>query len=85
MDLSTPFALVQMGQLIKLHQMEIVMLYVIFGAEAVTTRLGSTITVHLSDARNPEQTYFLYPPKRYAKAFTQRDIEDINGDKVWWS
>jgi hypothetical protein len=32
-----------------------------------------------------EKTYFLYLPKRYAKAFTQQDIEDINGDRVWWS
>jgi hypothetical protein len=59
--------------------------YAIFGAEAVTTRLGSTVAVLLRDHHDPQKTYFLYLPKRYAKAFTQRDIQEINSDKVWWS
>jgi hypothetical protein len=59
--------------------------YNIFGAEFVTTRLGSTVAVHLRDERNPAQTYYLYLPKRYAKAFTPKDIEDINTDRVWWA
>jgi chemotaxis receptor (MCP) glutamine deamidase CheD len=57
--------------------------YNIFGAEFVTTRLGSIVAVHLRDERNPVQTYYLYLPKRYAKAFTQKYIEDINSDRVW--
>jgi hypothetical protein len=85
MDLPTRFAAVQMNQLIKLHQMNVGALYNIVRAEAVTTRLGSTVAVHLSEPHNPQRTYFLYLPKRCAKAFTQRDIEDINSDNVWWS
>jgi hypothetical protein len=85
MDLPTRFAMVQMGQLIKVHQMKVGVPYTIVGAEAVTTRLGSTVAVHLRDPHDPQKTYFLYLPKRYAKAFTQRDIEDINSDRVWWS
>jgi hypothetical protein len=73
MDLPTRFAMVQMGQLIKMHQMKVGVPYAIFGAEAVTTRLVSTVTVHLRDHHDPQETYFLYHPKRYAKAFTQRD------------
>jgi hypothetical protein len=64
--------------------MQIGVHYNIFGAEYVTTRLGSTVAVHLRDERNPAQTYYLYLPKRYAKAFTQRDI-DINNDRAWWA
>jgi hypothetical protein len=75
MDLQTRFALVQVGHLIKIHQMQIGVEYNIFGAEYVTTRLGSTVAVHLRDARNPTQTYYRYLPKRYAKALTSRDIE----------
>jgi hypothetical protein len=73
MDLSTRFALVQVEHLIKIHQMPIGIHYNIFGAEFVTTRLGSTVEVHLRDERNPAQTYYMYLPKRYAKAFTRTD------------
>jgi hypothetical protein len=59
--------------------------YNIFGAEFVTTRLGSTVALHIRDERNTAQTYYIYLPKRYAKAFTAKDIEDINNDKVWWA
>jgi hypothetical protein len=43
------------------------------------------VAVHLRDERNPSQTYYFYLPKRYAKAFTQRDIEEINNDRAWWA
>jgi hypothetical protein len=63
--------------------MEVGTHYNIFGAEFVTTRLGSTVAVQLRGHRNPAHTYYLYLPKRYAKAFTAKDIEDINNDRVW--
>jgi hypothetical protein len=85
MDLSQRFALVQVGHLIKIHQLSIGTHYNIFGAEFVTTRLGSTVALHLRDERNPAQSYYIYLPKRYAKAFTAKDIEDINNDRVWWA
>jgi hypothetical protein len=59
--------------------------YAIYGAEAVTTRLGSTVAVYLRDTEDLDRTYFQYLPKRYAKAFTLRDIEEINSDRAWWS
>jgi hypothetical protein len=74
MDLQTCFAMVTMSQLIKLHRVEVGVSYSIFGAQTVTTRLGTTVAVHLRDTQDPQRTYFLYLPKRYAKAFTFRDI-----------
>jgi hypothetical protein len=35
--------------------------------------------------RTDQTTYYLYLPKRYAKAFTPKDIDDINCDGVWWT
>jgi hypothetical protein len=87
MDLRARIALVRIGQLIKLPQMRIGVPYLIFAAETVTTRLGTTVTVHLRDldVSDPtdQTTYDLYLPKRYAKAFRPSDIEDINCDRVW--
>jgi hypothetical protein len=83
--LQTRFASVQISQLLKLRQMRVGVPYSIYRAEPVTTRLGSTIAVHLRDTEDPDKSYFLYLAKRYAKAFTLRDIEDIDADRVWWS
>jgi hypothetical protein len=85
MDLVASFAMVRMGQLIKVHQMKVGVPYVIFGAETVTTRLGTTVAPHLRDTQDADQTYFLYLPKRYAKTFAPQDIEDINSNRVWWT
>jgi hypothetical protein len=89
MDLKARFARARIGQLIKIPQMRIGAPYLIFAAERVTTRLGTTVAVHLRDMEkgNPfdESTYYLYMPKRYAKAFTDNDIDDINSDTVWWT
>jgi hypothetical protein len=49
MDLQQRFALVQVGHLIKIHQMKVGIHYNFFGAEFITTRLGSTVAVHLRD------------------------------------
>jgi hypothetical protein len=89
MDLKYRFGLARFGQLIKVTQMRIGAPYHIFGAETVTTRLGTTLAVHLRDLELGDpfdtSTYYLYLPKRYTKAFTHQDIMDINSDKVWWT
>jgi hypothetical protein len=68
MDLRARFAMVRIDQLIKLPQMLIGVLYLIFAAETVTTRLGTTVAVHLRDldVADPtdQTTYYLYLPKR---------------------
>jgi hypothetical protein len=73
--------MVQIGQLIKVHQLRFEVPYVIFAAERVTTRLGTTVALHLRDSTTTDQTYYLYLTKRYAKAFTTKDIQDINCDR----
>jgi hypothetical protein len=83
-SLKTRFALVQVGQLIKVHQLRLHVPYVIFAAERVTTRLGTTVALHLRDS-TADQTYYMYLPKRYGKTFTNRDLDDINHDRVLWS
>jgi hypothetical protein len=57
MDLATRFAMVRLGQLIKVHQMRIGVAYIIFAAETVTTRLGTTVAVHLHDPETAEHTF----------------------------
>jgi hypothetical protein len=64
MDLAARFTMVRMGQLIKVHQMKVGAPYIIFGAETVTTRLGTNVALHLRDTQDTDQTYFLYLPKR---------------------
>jgi hypothetical protein len=71
--------------LLKVNQMVIDVLYLIFQAERVTTRLGTTVSLHLRDSRDPRKIYFLCLPKRFGKAFTDRNIEEINADRVWLS
>jgi hypothetical protein len=89
MDLKYRFGLASFGQLIKVPQMRIGAPYLIFAAETVTTRLGTTVAVHLRDLEMcvpfDRGTYYLYLPKLYAKAFTHQDIMHINSDKVWWT
>jgi hypothetical protein len=85
MDLRTRFAMVRIGKMIKVHHMRIGVPYIIFAAETVTARLGRTVALHLRYSETTDQTYFLYLPKRYAKAFTPRDIEDIICDRVLWA
>jgi hypothetical protein len=56
MDLRTRFAMVRLGQLIKVHQMRIGVPYVIFAAETITTRLCTTVALHLRDSETTDQT-----------------------------
>jgi hypothetical protein len=89
MDLKSRFQLTRVGQLMKVTQMRIGAPYLIFAAKTVTTHLGTTVAVHLRDVElcDPfdKMTYYLYLPKRYAKAFTHKDIIDINSDTVRWT
>jgi hypothetical protein len=84
-SLRTRFALVQVGQLIKVHQLRLNVPYIIFAAERVTTHFGMTVALHLRDSTTVDQTYYMYLPKRYGKTFTNKDIDDINHDRVQWS
>jgi hypothetical protein len=59
--------------------------YSVCSAERVTTHLGTTVSLYLRDPQGSQALYYLYLPKRYAKVFTNQDIEDINADRVWLS
>jgi hypothetical protein len=57
--------------------------YFIVHAKRVTTHLGPTVLLTIQDFSDTQ--YVVYLPKRYARVFSDDDIERISTDKIWLS